>query len=120
MEKTMAALHQQWLQTNSSQEKDDLVAWALGTAQPDQPPPPYSTDLIYAQQAMDRAWILMEETAPVRISCNLSNAGPQGHRQCYVEWWPADGSHVLTPCFTTEAESRAFAAFVFAKLLGKV
>lgn len=104
---------QQWRDRTSSGGKDLLVAQALGLIpkEGDQPPH-YSTDLNHARAAMDAAWQLMEESAPVRIVINKHHAD----QVCHVEWWPDDGDHFVTPNFNSEAESRAFAAFAFAEL----
>lgn len=124
---TLGGLHQKWHQewhekwvAADGRQRDRMVADVLGVSVADDALPHYTTSLQDAQQAMDRAWVLMEEAAPVRISCHVALAGAEGRKQCHVEWWPADGDHLTTPTFTTEAESRAFAAFVFASLLGKV
>ncbi|MEG3640903.1 hypothetical protein [Magnetococcus sp. PR-3] len=110
-------LFNQWQAQPESRAKDELLASVLGDNRSGTSIPRYCTDIGEAQVAMDRAWMLLEESAPVRIACHVEGHGRQdGGRQCHVEWWPEDGAHHATPEFESEAESRAFAAFAFLKM----
>lgn len=139
---TIEELHAQWRELGSDREKDRAVARALGGkilatkkggkggkngkgervrfGKKVEPLPHYVSNLADAQRAMDQAWMLMEESAPVRLVCHVAPRGGKGGRECRVEWWPDDGSHVVTPTFERESESRAFAVFAFAVQEGSV
>ncbi|MBF0285126.1 MAG: hypothetical protein HQL51_11785 [Magnetococcales bacterium] len=113
---TVEELHARWQAVEEPRERDKLVARALGEKNGKGKTPHYVSDLLEAQRAMDKAWRAMEEAAPARIVCQVARGTGRKERHCHVEWWPDDGSHVATPTFASEAESRAFAAFVFASL----
>ncbi|WP_143711400.1 hypothetical protein [Magnetococcus marinus] len=105
----------QWQSQAGPHGRDALLARLLGDDESHMPC--YCTNIGDAQSAMDRAWLLLEESAPVRIACHVAGQGRDtGGRRCHVEWWPDDGEHYTTPQFESEAESRAFAAFAFLKL----
>ncbi|MBF0369014.1 MAG: hypothetical protein HQL52_06095 [Magnetococcales bacterium] len=112
---SIESLFAHWNSLEDLRAKDRLLAKLLdGTA--DGEPPHYCTDLAKAQEAMDQAWAFVEEAAPIRVSCHIRGNAQGGGQNCHVEWWPDDDTHLVTPTFSTEAESRAFAAFVFASL----
>lgn len=128
MSKRMAALAEIW-QSAGPRERELLVARALGARVVREEPcvvqwpqggeealPPVLTSLTHAQKAMDRAWAMMEESAPLRVSCTVKRAADGKCHNCLVEWWFDDDTHIVTPNFATETESRAFAAYVFATL----
>ncbi|RMF86074.1 MAG: hypothetical protein D6739_03685 [Nitrospirae bacterium] len=137
MKQRIEALYEEWQQATGPRERDRMVAEALGGevfATPEglrvrwhheglpaeEPLPEYTTHLTAAARAMDQAWDLVEEFAPVRIHCRRDPNHPTQRGDCVVEWWPDEESHVATPRFPTEAESRAFAAFAFARLQRQV
>lgn len=123
-------LLERWNAASDLRAKDRLVAEALGAEivegdgsviakwkhHGEVELPLYTSHLSDAERAMEMAWELMEESTPYRVSCSVQRGGESGSRDCYVEWWEEEGDHNVTPIFPTEAESRAFAAYVFAQM----
>ena len=132
MKQKIDALYSEWQEAGSPRARDRLLAAALGgevtgdgdphvqwhhRGRPEREPlPPYTTNLNVAAQAMDQAWETLEEFAPHQIHCQRDPDNPTQRGDCFVEWWPDEETHVFTPRFPTEAETRAFAAFAFARL----
>jgi len=131
------ALYDEWQAAGDPHTRDRMVAEALGGevverggeiqvrwhhegVPPEEPLPAYTTNLNDAARAMDQAWESVEEFAPVQLHCRRDPDHPHRRGDCVVEWWPDEESHVATPHFPTEAESRAFAAFAFARLQREV
>lgn len=126
---TLEQLYAEWQRETGPRARDCLVARALGGSILEgdsllrvqwkhhgiQILPHYCSNLQDAQAAMDQAWSLMEEEAPVRVHCSLEQSAETGRRHCTVTWWLNDEIHCVTPCFDSEAESRAFAAFAFSR-----
>nr|CRH04998.1 conserved protein of unknown function [Candidatus Magnetococcus massalia] len=117
MQEQVRRLFAMWQEQGSVRNKEHLLAGMLGDPKRGGDTPHYCSDIKLAQDAMDRAWNLLEEYAPVRVACHVEGDGASKEgRSCHVEWWPEDGDHIATPTFDSEAESRAFAAFAFLKL----
>ncbi|MBF0187158.1 MAG: hypothetical protein HQL50_04460 [Magnetococcales bacterium] len=105
------SLYDRWRQIGDLRCRDKALASLLGGSLGKTGKiPRFCSRTSDAQRAMDRAWAHLEENAPYRVSCSDSG------RKCRVEWWPDEDEHLVTPLFSTEAESRAFAAFAFTML----
>ncbi len=137
MKQKIEALYEEWQKGGDARTRDRMVAEALGGevvqvgdevrvrwhhegVPPEETLPAYTTNLNAAARAMDQAWEMVEEFAPVRLHCRRDPEHPERRGDCTVEWWPDEESHVATPHFPTEAESRAFASFAFARLQREV
>ncbi|MBF0620911.1 MAG: hypothetical protein HQL54_03185 [Magnetococcales bacterium] len=106
---SIQSLFDTWRGQPDAVHRDQLVAFALHYDNSDHLPH-YSTDMKASLSAMSEAWGVMEEHAPAQVICSSDHSG------CRVEWWMDEGDHLITPTFSSEAESRAFAAFAFASI----
>ncbi len=78
--------------------------------------PDYCGNLDDAEKAVSLAWGNVEEETAPRYNCLIEGTAHEGRKQCVIEWWPDDDTHIVTPRFEEESEAKAFAAYLFASL----
>lgn len=114
---TVKELYETWCAQPDNQARNKLLLYALGAnVNGISEIPEYCDSLKDANQAVSKAWGNVEEESAPRYSCQIGETAEEGKRECVVEWWPDDDTHIVTPRFATEAEAKAFAAYLFASL----
>lgn len=110
-------LYDKWQAQPDNQTRNRLLADALGVDYTVIGEiPEYCDNLAAADKAILQAWGSIEEETAPRYTCLESETADEGRKKCLVEWWPDDDTHIVTPRFSTEAEAKAFAAYLFATL----
>jgi hypothetical protein len=114
---TVKKLYEIWRSQPDNQARNRLVAEVLGIeTQENGAIPDYCDNPNDAEKAVVKAWGSVEEETAPRYNCLIGETAQQGKKQCVIEWWPDDNTHIVTPRFETESEAKAFAAYLFATL----
>ena len=112
---TVEQFYQTWSAQSDNQARNRLLAGVLGGKTNEAVNiPDYCGNLKVANEAISKAWGNIEEETAPRYNCLVGETAQEGKKKCFVEWWPDDNTHIVTPRFDTEAEAKAFAAYVFA------
>jgi hypothetical protein len=114
---TISKLYEKWCAQPDHGARDRLLSQVLvGDGNSAGEPLAYCSNLEDANKAVNQAWGGVEEETAPRYTCLVDETAEEGRKKCVVEWWPDDNTHIATPRFETEAEAKAFAAYVFASL----